>query len=46
MACYTYTHIHTHKTFFYAVRKFYFDKKNARNYHIPQNGDSVRTGMI
>jgi len=31
-AC-TPTHIHTRKTFFNAIKKFYFDKKKARNYH-------------
>jgi len=36
-AC-TPTHIHTHKTFFYAVRKFYFDKKR-RKIIIAQNRD-------
>jgi len=32
-----YTH-HTHKTFFYAVRKFYFDKKKARACHSSEQG--------
>jgi len=34
---YTYIHTYTHKTFFYAIRKFYFDKKKASN-NITQNG--------
>jgi len=39
-AC-TPTHIYTHKTFFYVVRKFYFDKKKARNYHTSERGSRV-----
>jgi len=33
---YIYTHIHTHKTFFYAISKFYFVIKRRRE---TQNGN-------
>jgi len=37
-----YIHIHTHKTFFCAIRKFYFvNKEKARNYHSSERGSSV-----
>jgi len=37
-AC-TPTHIRTHKTFFYTIRKFYFVIKRKREIIIAQNGD-------
>jgi len=40
-AC-TLTHIHTHKTFFCAIRKFYFDKKKAKNYSSDWESSAAR----
>jgi len=37
-AC-TPTHIHKHKTFFYAIKKFYFVIKRRREVITTQNGD-------
>jgi len=41
MYAYTPTQIHIHKTFFYVVRKFYFDKRKAKNYHNSERESSI-----
>jgi len=39
-------HKHTHKTFFYTVRKFYFDKKKARNYQSKRGSSVTRRSCV